>query len=977
MGSKRKRGIRRWLWRGSLGGMGCVVGIGIGLYLGRVQIAQLLTDRALRQNGLEDCRLQWKRLDPKACEIADIKFATDSFTLEIDRLRIVYDLGEAWENQEIESANINGLHLYYDLTGPSTLDYEQLDSTIKEGIPFQLDSIVVNNATLDLLTDIGRFAYSTSASIEKRDSNRIQGKAIVESESESVELQLSTGDRIDFHATLKIPQISNALSKYQSNWMEKIGLANSPDITLADLSLEASGSFHGISPELIQVSFQTGPISYASQGLELGSNPISGNFDFEEEEIRNLHLKTQFDKIAFGEYHLSNFPLQLSSTNLHDPHLEIGRATFKSESGESAEFSALVDSRFNENFELEGYEFDLSLHSLEGNEFEFAPLRVKGSGSLESAKLECETIKLVSHPFVQFEDLQVGASGLDSESPSIELSTRIQNPIESEVLKLGPWIAEGTFHPSSEPQTAEIKLIPAGDEFAVSTPNFNAMGTASLSIEVKHWKESDKIAGKIGFTTENLNASNSDWSLSQGSVKLGLDTSPISITETLSKTGSPIDLAKFLLPQLQYELAVGGNQLDGPADSQFQWFSGNVTSKDSVKDKPLQAALSLSVGIGRFPPEEFQQLNWQTSISGNLSEVSLDSAAKLLFEGVEVSLNSNQNLEYDQRSLSSIGKYEITGIELESSDILSRHIEDLDGSVVSGKLSLNGSTEAENGNWDASAKLQLAEGHFGFPSQELMVDGISANIAVDSLTSLGTPPSQSISAKSIDFGDLQANNFHAAFSLPSNEEISIEGVSLETFDGHVYLEPFELSFDDPNANLLVKFEELSIAPAIAMVDFFQGRITGRLNGSLPISLENGLPELGEGFLELDPNHKATFSYNAEGFFTDDDDGTESKKSIGDKTLEKLGLEPNALLEDALGNLDITRLRVDLFNQDMPLTPMKIQLAGIADTGKAKIPLNITTNVNGTVAELLNFLTRLDSLGMIAPEQTEADQAVSF
>ena len=61
MESKRKRGIGRWLWRGSLAGIGCVLGIGIGLYLGRVQVAQLLTDRAFSQNGLEDCHLQWNR----------------------------------------------------------------------------------------------------------------------------------------------------------------------------------------------------------------------------------------------------------------------------------------------------------------------------------------------------------------------------------------------------------------------------------------------------------------------------------------------------------------------------------------------------------------------------------------------------------------------------------------------------------------------------------------------------------------------------------------------------------------------------------------------------------------------------------------------------------------------------------------------------------------------------------------------------
>ena len=968
MGSKRKRGIGRWLWRGSLAGMGCVLGIGIGLYLGRVQVAQLLTDRALRQNGLEDCHLQWKHLNPRACEIGEIKIITDSFTLEVDRLRITYDLGDAWENKEIESIAIDGLYLFYDLTGPSILDYDQLDATIKEGVPFPLGSITANDATLDLLTDIGRFAYSASASIEKSGPDKIKGKVLVESESESVELQLQAGDRIDFLATLSVPQIANSLSKYKADWIEELGLANSPDIALTDLSLETSGSFYGISPESVRVSFQAGPISYATPDLEFQSHPIFGGFEFEDDEIRNILLNTQFDKIASGGHRLSNLPLKLTAPNSYSPRLEIGRSRFESETGESAEFSALVDSQFEEDLDLDRFEFDLSLYTLKANGIEFSPLQVKGSGSPTSAYLECRALKLVSHPFIQFENLQLNASGLDSENPLIELSTQLQNPLESKTINLGSWIAEGTLYPSSEPQNAKIKLTPVSGAFAVSTPSLNAKGVGALSVEANRWQESDEIAAAIDIAAENLNASHSDWSLNQGSLRLGLDTNRIALPEALGKSASPIDLAEFLLPQLQYELAIGGNQLHGPANSQFQWISGNLISKEPTDDRPMHAALSLNVGIGRFPPEEFQQLNWLSSISGNLGAAFLNSKAKLLFEGAEVTLNSIQSFKLENGSLSSDGEYEVSGIDLASSDILSRYIESMEGSIVSGKLSFNGTTQAANETWDASAELRLREGYFALPSQELTIDGISATINLDSITSLETPPSQSISASSIIFGDLQATNLQSEFSLPSDELLKVESVRLETFDGYVYLEPFELAIEDPNANLLVKFEEISVAPAIAMVDFFQGRVTGRLNGSLPISLKDGLPVLGEGFLELDPANKATFSYDAEGFFTDEEEGEKSKKSIGDKMLDRLGLEPNALLEDALGNLDITHLRVDLFNQDMPLTPMKIELAGIADTGNAKIPLNITTNVNGTVAELLNFLTRLDSLGMVAAEK---------
>jgi len=977
MGSKRKRGIGRWLWRGSLAGIGCVLGVGIGLYFGRVQVAQLLTDRALRQNGLGDCHLQWQRLDLKTSEISEIKIANDSFTLEIERLKIAYDLGAAWKSKEIESIEIDGLKLYYDLTGPSTLDYDQLDATIKAGIPFPLDSIKVSNATLDFRTDFGRFAYSASASLERQEPDKIQGSAVVESESESVALQLHAGDRIDFLATINIPWVANSLSKYRTDWIEKLGLSTSPEITMANLSVETTGSLYGISPELIEVAFQSGPISFAAQDLQLQSSPISGSFDFEDNEVRNISLKAQLENISFGEYILSNLPLQLTAPNLRIPQFEIGRTTFRSESGEYAEFSALVNSRFEEGFELDSFDFDLSLYTIKGNEVEFSPFRIKGNGSPASAQLECESLKLVSHPFVKIDGLKLRASGLDSENPLLKLSAQLHDPRENKAIELGSWLAEALFYPASEAQTAKINLTPVSGEFAVSTSTYHAMGTGTLSLKLSRWQESDEIAAAIDFSAENLVASYSDWSLDQGSVNLSLDTNPINLTEALSKASSTIDLIEFLFPHISYELAIGGNQLDGPVDSQLQWFSGSLVSNDPVDDRPLQAALTLNVGIGRFPPEEFQQLNWQSSLAGNSSVASLNSNATLLFEGVEATLKSNQTFEYKDGSLSSKGIYEVSGIELANSDILARHIESMEGSIVSGKLSLAGTTQKANETWDASAKLKLAEGYFGLPSQELTVDGINANISLDSLANLKTPPSQSISANLINFGDLQATNLKTAFSLPSDDHILFGPVSLETFDGHVYLEPFELALDDPNANLLVKFEEISIAPAIAMVDFFQGRVTGRLNGSLPIGLKNGLPVLGEGFLELDPSHKATFSYDAEGFFTDGEAGAESKKSLGDKTLERLGLEPNALLEDALGNLDITRLRIDLFDQDMPLTAMKIQLAGIADTGRAKIPLNITTNVNGTVAELLNFLTRLDSLGLVAAEQPETDKDVSF
>ena len=45
----------------------------------------------------------------------------------------------------------------------------------------------------------------------------------------------------------------------------------------------------------------------------------------------------------------------------------------------------------------------------------------------------------------------------------------------------------------------------------------------------------DEIAAAIDIAAENLNASHSDWSLNQGSIRLELDTDRIALPEALAK----------------------------------------------------------------------------------------------------------------------------------------------------------------------------------------------------------------------------------------------------------------------------------------------------------------------------------------------------------------------------------------------------------------------------------------------------------
>jgi hypothetical protein len=68
-----------------------------------------------------------------------------------------------------------------------------------------------------------------------------------------------------------------------------------------------------------------------------------------------------------------------------------------------------------------------------------------------------------------------------------------------------------------------------------------------------------------------------------------------------------------------------------------------------------------------------------------------------------------------------------------------------------------------------------------------------------------------------------------------------------------------------------------------------------------------------------------------------------------------------MAEKGLDNVQVETLTVDLFDPDYPSSPARIYLAGKALSEETEIPYFISTNINGTVAEVLNFLFRLSSL----------------
>jgi len=978
----KRRGKRvRWLRRLILFGLICLAGTLLGIYLARVEIVQYFAEKGLAKMDQFETRFAWDRLDYDSSSLSDVYIRTDAYHVSIEQINVRYDLKTIWESRELKKIQLQGVELFYDLTGPSTVDLDEVDAFIKSGIPFPLESVSIRDAKIVLLTEFGETAFDLNLDLSRDEESRIHGEATATTLSESISLKTTISDRIQLSVRAKSADIDRSMKANGIDWKSRLPLPQNSDATLSDATIDADFLLHGINLESASVTVNPGPASYREIGKEVELDGIRVMLKLAEKEITALDATVHLKRLSTPSLTVLDSEIQIGVPNENELTITLPETQWKTNHKVNGLLSSQITARIGSEYELESYSGDLRIHELQGDAFDLSPVTLSFEGTLDTVSATTPSIVDRSTPWLVIEDFSAVLNEMRSENPAVELSARIAADPAKALLQQSPsvfgnWNLGAKFKQGPLSQKASLTLSTLENEPVLKTSSTELLGTASLKADFEYWPESQEGATTVSFSGSNLEASFGDWSLNGGLTSMELATGRLELASLVEKRNDPSALIELITPQSRFAFNLQGNEIKGPSNTTVQWFSGSLKSSESNPDSegesPFQALVNLCAGIVRIGPETINQFILESSLDGTFDRLDTNTTASLLFENEPVAISLLQSFDRTGSRLVSHGQYAIEGINLLSSDLLSRYVDSLGDSTLSAQIALEGETEWNGQAADASARIQIIDGSFQLPSQEFSIDSINSDILFPSLVKRTTKESQELTAAKIQIGDIEATDFEAAFSLTDGNRLTVEKAGLSVFEGSIALDPFTLSLEDPDADLLLHFNRISITPAIAMLDFFDGQVTGRLNGSLPLRLQDGTPVLGEGFLELDPTAPARFSYNADGFFTEESAHPGMKASLGDKILVRLGLEPNALLEDALGNLIIQQLRLDLFSKDLPGTPMRIQLAGMADTGKAKIPLNITTNVNGTVAELLNFLTRLDSLGLVAENPPDSN-----
>lgn len=470
----------------------------------------------------------------------------------------------------------------------------------------------------------------------------------------------------------------------------------------------------------------------------------------------------------------------------------------------------------------------------------------------------------------------------------------------------------------------------------------------------------DGTTAAIKWHYPSVNINGPQWQITEGSssgdlVFDGLELKGVPLAPTPELFSQFIQAAHGYINTTINEIVV--------AETSAQWISSEFEINPEP-DANTRSTLSVNAGILTVAGHSFEQAILQLGNRGNHNHLETEGLITFLFEGMDGQLTFNHQASNLFGNLSLNGQYKLAPLNFAYSDLPGQYLPGFEDLVFSGTVSGNGTYQHSTELTDATSTLTLSKGSISVPSNNLELTGIQATSNIASFVELHSEPGSSeASIDLIQLGDLAFTDTQLLFDLLDSKTLRLTSGNTGLFDGTLQLSPSTFEFNPTQVDTSIAFEQLSLKAIVDGMDLFDGTMEGAVSGHLPIRFKNGRFETSSGFLELTEGIPAKLNYNTEGLFTPKEEEDKGfLASIGDKIMEKLKLAPENVVEDALSDLTLHELRIDLFPENSPDTPARIHLAGEGVTGNTVVPMILDTNINGTTDELLQFLLRIHSLG---------------
>ena len=266
----------------------------------------------------------------------------------------------------------------------------------------------------------------------------------------------------------------------------------------------------------------------------------------------------------------------------------------------------------------------------------------------------------------------------------------------------------------------------------------------------------------------------------------------------------------------------------------------------------------------------------------------------------------------------------------------------MDDWEVEGIFSGNAAGRLAGGKLTAGGSLKLRDGRASSVAKAVAAEGIAADVEFTDFALVTTKPG-TLTIRELRTGQLTMRDLQWGFALEGPDKIAVSQVSLKTLGGRVAAEPFRLVPSRQELDAVLLVEDVNVEEVMALTKDLPAKATGRVNGRVPVRINQDGLRLGTGWLELKPGVYAELQLNAKGLLT----GGAKPGSPGFAVLQKV--------ESGLLKLKISELRLDIRPPNAPEgRSAQLHIAGEPVDKDVKAPVTLDLNVNGPLEKLINM-----------------------
>ena len=252
-----------------------------------------------------------------------------------------------------------------------------------------------------------------------------------------------------------------------------------------------------------------------------------------------------------------------------------------------------------------------------------------------------------------------------------------------------------------------------------------------------------------------------------------------------------------------------------------------------------------------------------------------------------------------------------------------------EGKLVGGKVTSHGVVRLRNGRVKNEVRAIAA-------------DGIEADFEFADFGKFLTKPG-TVRVRELRAGQLAITEIEAEAAMEGPEKIVVPRASLKALGGSVAAEPFKYFTNLRELDAVLLVDGVSVAEVMALTKDLPARASGRVDGRLPVHIDDSGLRFGTGWLELKPGVYAEVQFDALGLLT----GGIPTNHPSYAMLKKI--------ESGLLKLKIGAMRLDIRPPNAPPgRSAQLHLQGEPVDREVKAPISLDLNVNGPLEKLINL-----------------------